>query len=574
MSLFGAPAAAPTGGLFGAPNPLVAAPTLPAFGNTGAASTTPAAGGGLFGQASTTTATGGGLFGAQQQQQPAPAGGGLFGAAQTQPAAAGGGLFGAQAQQTQPTPAQPAATTGPGLFGASQPATGGGLFGASTTTQPATGGSLFGAPVTQPAAAAGGGLFGAPTTTQPAAGGGLFGASTTQPAATTGGGLFGASKPGLSLNTGAAAPATTTTNPLFGGAAPAASGSLFGQTTTAAKPSIFGQSTSPAPALAPGTSPTPLFGSAAGSSTLGMSALGGPGASMLGRTATGPGVQQVDAQSQHLVLLQRIEGIYGAWNPQSPSCRFQHAFYNIVDPARVAQFQRPQNVSNELWEKARKENPNPSCFVPVFATGFDDLRARVDAQSAQSEKLKERLTDLKKRIDALTERHALSNVSRLQRAQAQQIHVTQRLLAFARHLHLLIPAIRSSAFRPEEEQLRRELERVEDEIRRGRLGGKLNELWALIGAVSASAERGRSGDGNAGEWAVVDEEGLAQIAQILSDQQAGLAHLTKVLQKTDKDLDVILATPNRAEDGGAYADPHSHSWGSASSSTLRASALR
>ncbi|KAG6807784.1 hypothetical protein H0H92_006405, partial [Tricholoma furcatifolium] len=60
---------------------------------------------------------------------------------------------------------------------------------------------------------------------------------------------------------------------------------------------------------------------------------------------------------------------------------------------------------------------------------------------------------------------------------------------------------------------------------------------------------------------------------ILSDQQAGLAHLTKVLQKTDKDLDVdvILATPSRAEDVGAFADSHSHSWGSAS--TLRASAL-
>lgn len=31
-------------------------------------------------------------------------------------------------------------------------------------------------------------------------------------------------------------------------------------------------------------------------------------------------------------------------------------------------------------------------FVPVFATGFDDLRTRVDAQSVQSEKLKQRLT--------------------------------------------------------------------------------------------------------------------------------------------------------------------------------------
>lgn len=48
----------------------------------------------------------------------------------------------------------------------------------------------------------------------------------------------------------------------------------------------------------------------------------------------------------------------------------------------------------------------------------------------------------------------------------------------------------------------------------GRMRGKLNELWALIGAVKAVRERDAKGvsDGNV-EWAVVDEEGLAQIAQ-------------------------------------------------------------
>lgn len=194
---------------------------------------------------------------------------------------------------------------------------------------------------------------------------------------------------------------------------------------------------------------------------------------------------------------------------------------------------------------------------------------------------------MKKRLDVLSERHALSNVSRLKRAAAQQTQVAQRLLAFAQHLHLLIPAIRSSAIRPEEEQLRGKLEEIEEEVRRGRLLGKLNELWALIGAVGASAEKGRNGDGSGGEWAVVDEEGLAQITQvcvhdcissldccadrgilqILADQQSGLAHLTKVLQRIQKDLAVILVAP-----GGTSEDLES--FGSSSTSTLRASALR
>ena len=87
------------------------------------------------------------------------------------------------------------------------------------------------------------------------------------------------------------------------------------------------------------------------------------------------------------------------------------------------------------------------------------------------------------------------------------------------HLHLLIPTLRSSSIRPEEEALLAALEEIDEEIRRpggmGRMRGKLNELWALIGAVKAARERDAKGvsDGNV-EWAVVDEDGLAQIAQV------------------------------------------------------------
>jgi nuclear pore complex protein Nup54 len=113
------------------------------------------------------------------------------------------------------------------------------------------------------------------------------------------------------------------------------------------------------------------------------------------------------------------------------------------------------------------------------------------------------------------------------------------------------------------------LEEIDEEIRRpggmGRMRGKLNELWALVGAVRAARERDRKGgtDGNV-EWAVVDDEGLAQIAQvrllsltyflglmlsiqILAEQQAGLAHLTKILQKDLNDLAVIYGTAGKED---------------------------
>lgn len=57
------------------------------------------------------------------------------------------------------------------------------------------------------------------------------------------------------------------------------------------------------------------------------------------------------------------------------------------------------------------------------------------------------------------------------------------------------------------------MEEIEEQVRRGRLRGKLNELWAVVGALLNGARGVREGNGGT-EWAVVDEEGLAQIAQV------------------------------------------------------------
>ena len=124
--------------------------------------------------------------------------------------------------------------------------------------------------------------------------------------------------------------------------------------------------------------------------------------------------------------------------------------------------------------------------------------------------------ELKARLEALSQRHEVNNTARLRRAAALQMQLMHRVLKVVQHLHLLIPALRSSSIRPEEEALRTALEDIDDEIRRpggmSKMRGKLNELWALIDALRAARERGRQ-DGVT-EWAVVDDEGLSQLSQV------------------------------------------------------------
>jgi nuclear pore complex protein Nup54 len=326
----------------------------------------------LFGNNQTTNtnaspATGGSIFGNTGTQQQQPPGGGLFGgqnqgATQSTPA-----LFGSTNQPSQ-TPSlfgNPGTSTntnapgGGGPFGGQQQTTSGGLFGgASNQQQQPPAGGLFGTSTTQQPAATGGGLFGSTTQQQQPqqqTTGGLFG-GTVATQQTGGGGLFGGSKPGgmfgssLSINTNTSgmapsAPTTTNTNPLFGGTLgqqpqpqqqqqqqeqPAALGGIFSQTSQnqQQRPSLFGN-------LGQSTNP-PLGGSIMGS-TLGTGMpgaglgqpMGGLGAStfstnsLLSTRGAGVPAQQADAHAQQAKLMQRMEGIFNAWNAASPQCRFQ-----------------------------------------------------------------------------------------------------------------------------------------------------------------------------------------------------------------------------------------------------------
>ncbi|KAG9005902.1 hypothetical protein FRB90_010144, partial [Tulasnella sp. 427] len=465
------------------------------FGGFGTTTTQP-----TFGANQTQPTSGLGLFGqSTQQQQPATTTGGLFGTQQSQPQPATG-LFG-QPAQTATTASAPSG----GLFGQNQP---------TTQAQPATGG-LFGNQ--QQANPGGGGLFGN-TATAGTSSGGLFG---TTGVGATGGGLFG--------NQQQAQPAAGAT---FGQQAPSAGGGLFGNTSNAA--------TTQAPATTSVFVANPFARPGAGataSAPLTISTLGGPS------NVSQPQVSQSVTSASHPVL-GKVEEIYNAWNSTSPSCRFQYYFYNMVDPQQVGLYGRPPNATNEaLWQKAVRENPDPTCLVPVLALGFEDVKKRADAQAANAKAQQQQLDELASRLEAMAQKHALMTSVRAQKAAQAQTQIKQRITSLVQHLHFMIPTVRSSSIRPEEEALRAALESIDEELKRpgglGRMKGKLSELWTAVGALGAMRERARKAGEEFGGWQVRDEASLNELAQILHNEQQGLLHLTNILKDDIADVEII-----------------------------------
>jgi nuclear pore complex protein Nup54 len=177
--------------------------------------------------------------------------------------------------------------------------------------------------------------------------------------------------------------------------------------------------------------------------------------------------------------------------------------------------------------------------------------------------------EIQQRLSTLMNTHTTSTVPRLYKFSSTQTQLTIRLLKLIQHLHLLIPSVRSSSIKPEEEDLRNKLEEIESILLGGggRIRGKLGELWAVVGALRAR-ENAKAAGRNGEQWRVVDEEGLARIVQILQEQQAGLAHLTQVLRKDMKDLNFVLSSDSN--ENGMDVE----SLFSSPSGSLRASVLR
>jgi nuclear pore complex protein Nup54 len=193
-------------------------------------------------------------------------------------------------------------------------------------------------------------------------------------------------------------------------------------------------------------------------------------------------------------------------------------------------------------------------MVPVLATGWKDVKKRVEMQEQTASVHQQRIKELNQALANLSRQTSLSSSVRLQALQTQLAQLTQRLLALAAKSPSFAP-VQSSAFRPEEGEMKHTLEEVKDALdgrakpargvglstarpaNKGRMLGQVNELWGLVEEVRRQ-RRARGHDAQA--WAG-DEKLLTEIAIVLDQQQAALTKLSELASDNVFDADVMRA---------------------------------
>ncbi|KAG9284848.1 hypothetical protein G9A89_003771 [Geosiphon pyriformis] len=450
----------------------------------------------------------------------------------------------------------------PGAFGGTfssniQPAFGSGAFGAAASTAAPTGFGSFGAPaktsssifgfITQPSNNTGGfGGFGAQQQTQtnafsfpavtpskPMFGfSGFAGNQTTAPASGFGtggsGGIFGTNTQSTQQSTPFGIGSTGPQSNTFSGfGQPAATGGTFG----AQKPTWFFPST---------TTTTPSLNSssfnppAASTAANGFSFTGGNTSSILGMNTTQQQLYLQQQQQQQLAgsveksPFEKLVELGSAWDPTSLEYKFQHYFYSMVHPKDMKAYGPPTDRPSILWEKAQKENPDPSCLVPVLSIGFDGVKKRIEFEQKFSEMCKTKLEELERQIKNMQDKHHMENLVKIDQCKQKTLEITQRMITVMKQLHL--KKLQGKAFRPEDERTQAELERIQQRLQRPLQ--KLEQLntQASIMKVQMSSQIPTQ------KYNVVDERQLGSIIEVLADEQQGITHLINTVQRDSEDV--------------------------------------
>jgi nuclear pore complex protein Nup54 len=179
-----------------------------------------------------------------------------------------------------------------------------------------------------------------------------------------------------------------------------------------------------------------------------------------------------------------------------------------------------------------KNNPDTATLLPTLAVGFADLRRRIDSQRAAAAHYATQLKELHAACADARQTHGLTSSQVVPQLRRRNVELSHRLMRCVRSVECL--RAQGILLQPDEVNLYRQLQSVRRELAKpAQFRARITELASL---VRIPQDRSAGGVGNA---LVVDDENLLRLQQALRLQKTELYHLTNVVKKDMKDLDIL-----------------------------------
>lgn len=192
----------------------------------------------------------------------------------------------------------------------------------------------------------------------------------------------------------------------------------------------------------------------------------------------------------------------------------------------------PKGVDPRMWKQAKLDNPNSAKFVPVPVTGFEELKWRVKIQENETENHSQYLSNVKRELSELTQRHSSMSAKILER---------KRSLAELSHNILKIIVKQEStrkmgcALSLEEEISRSKLENMQALISAPtQFKGRLSELLSQM-----RMQRNQWSSGGSNEY-ILDKDSTEEMKNFLSMQQKAMTYSIETVNKDLNALKIII----------------------------------
>lgn len=191
--------------------------------------------------------------------------------------------------------------------------------------------------------------------------------------------------------------------------------------------------------------------------------------------------------------------------------------------------QPPSGFDPQLWEQAKKENPDAKKFIPVPFIGFAALNARFKYQVQETDQQRLRLQVISDDINNL-ERDIAQMKAKLEECKRRNVTLGNRVLKTM--IWQEIKRKKGFPILAEEDELRVKLESIQNDLNAPtKYKGCLNELICKLRHMQSQRQMTHT--------FVVEDSLMKELQGHLKEEQQGIEHLLTLVKSDLKDLKSI-----------------------------------